>query len=108
MNFTATQIAEILEGDIVGNPDVEVSKLAKIEEGTEGTLTFLANPKYTHFIYDTKASVTIVNKDFETVMSPGIAMIIKSVNPADGNTLKLVDAFSFSLPKAALRELHAC
>ena len=65
MNFTATQIAGILEGDIVGNPDVEVSKLAKIEEGTEGTLTFLANPKYTHFIYDTKASVTIVNKDFE-------------------------------------------
>ena len=64
MKFTASQIAGILEGDIVGNPDVKVSKLAKIEEGTEGTLTFLANPKYTHFIYDTKASVTIVNKDF--------------------------------------------
>ena len=41
MKFTATQIAEILEGDIVGNPDVEVSKLAKIEEGTKGSLTFL-------------------------------------------------------------------
>jgi len=65
MKFTASQIAGILEGDIVGNPDIEVSKLAKIEEGSPGTLTFLANPKYTQFIYETKASVTIVNKDFE-------------------------------------------
>jgi UDP-3-O-[3-hydroxymyristoyl] glucosamine N-acyltransferase len=66
MKFTATQIAEILEGDIVGNPDVEVSKLAKIEEGTKGSLTFLANPKYTQYIYSTKASITIVNSDFKT------------------------------------------
>ena len=66
MKFTATQIAGILEGDIVGNPDVEVSKLSKIEEGTEGSLTFLANPKYKPFIYTTKASITIVNRDFES------------------------------------------
>lgn len=65
MKFNASQIAGILEGDIVGNPNVEVSKLAKIEEGTAGTLTFLANPKYTQFIYDTRASITIVNRDFE-------------------------------------------
>ena len=65
MKFTAQQIAGILEGDIVGNPDVEVSKLSKIEEGTEGSLTFLANPKYTPFIYSTRASITIVNKTFE-------------------------------------------
>ncbi len=65
MKFTASQIAGILEGDVVGDPDVEVSKLAKIEEGTEGSLTFLANPKYTPFIYSTKASITIVGKDFE-------------------------------------------
>ena len=64
MKFTATQIAGILEGDIIGNPDVEVSKLAKIEEGTTGALTFLANPKYTQYIYSTKASIIIVNKDF--------------------------------------------
>ena len=66
MKFTAQQIAGILEGDIVGNPDVEVSKLAKIEEGTEGSLTFLANPKYKPYIYSTEASITIVDKDFET------------------------------------------
>lgn len=65
MKFTAQQIAGILEGDIVGNPDVEVSKLSKIEEGTIGSLTFLANPKYKPYIYSTKASITIVNKDFQ-------------------------------------------
>ncbi|MFD0836265.1 UDP-3-O-(3-hydroxymyristoyl)glucosamine N-acyltransferase [Mariniflexile aquimaris] len=64
MKFTAQQIAGILEGDVVGNPDVEVSKLSKIEEGFKGSLTFLANPKYKHFIYNTKASITIVNKSF--------------------------------------------
>lgn len=65
MKFTAQQIAGILEGDIEGNPDVEVSKLSKIEEGTKGSLTFLANPKYTSYIYSTKASITIVNKTFK-------------------------------------------
>ncbi len=64
MKFTAQQIAGILEGDIVGNPNVEVSKLSKIEEGTQGSLTFLSNPKYTQYIYSTKASVAIVNKSF--------------------------------------------
>ena len=64
MNFTAQQIAEILEGDIVGNPNVEVSRLSKIEEGGKGSLTFLSNPKYNPFLYTTKASITIVNKSF--------------------------------------------
>lgn len=65
MKFTALQIAGILEGDVVGNPDAEVSKLSKIEEGFKGALTFLSNPKYTHYIYTTKASITIVNKSFK-------------------------------------------
>ncbi|NGX85002.1 UDP-3-O-(3-hydroxymyristoyl)glucosamine N-acyltransferase [Aequorivita sp. KMM 9714] len=64
MKFTAAQIAGILDGTVEGNESVEVSELSKIEEGSEGSLTFLANPKYTHFIYSTKASVTIVNNDF--------------------------------------------
>ena len=64
MKFTAAQIAGILEGEVVGNPDAEVFKLAKIEEGMEGSLTFLANPKYANFIYTTKATITIVNNDF--------------------------------------------
>ncbi|WP_394748738.1 UDP-3-O-(3-hydroxymyristoyl)glucosamine N-acyltransferase [Spongiimicrobium salis] len=64
MKFTASQIAGILEGEVEGNPEIAVDKLAKIEEGQSGSLTFLANPKYTPYIYTTKASITIVNKDF--------------------------------------------
>ncbi|MCJ7466074.1 MAG: UDP-3-O-(3-hydroxymyristoyl)glucosamine N-acyltransferase [Maribacter sp.] len=64
MVFTAGQIAGILDGEVEGNPEIAVHKLAKIEEGEMGSLTFLANPKYTSFIYTTKASITIVNKDF--------------------------------------------
>ncbi|RAR75361.1 UDP-3-O-(3-hydroxymyristoyl)glucosamine N-acyltransferase [Flavobacterium aciduliphilum] len=65
MKFTAKQIADILEGVVVGNPDAEVYKLAKIEEGTEGALTFLSNPKYQKYIYTTQATVAIVNNAFE-------------------------------------------
>jgi UDP-3-O-[3-hydroxymyristoyl] glucosamine N-acyltransferase len=64
MKFTADQIAGILEGEVIGNPAAVVFKLAKIEEGTEGSLTFLANPKYINFIYTTQATITIVNNDF--------------------------------------------
>lgn len=64
MKFTAEQIAEILEGTVYGNPKAEVSKLSKIEEGTEGSLTFLSNPKYESYIYSTKASIVIVNDTF--------------------------------------------
>lgn len=65
MKFTAEQIAGILEGEIVGNPKAEVDKLSKIEEGTKGSLTFLANPKYQQYIYSTEATIAIVNKSFE-------------------------------------------
>lgn len=65
MKFTAAQIAGILQGQVVGNPNAEVYKLSKIEEGTEGSLTFLANPKYTNYIYSTLATITIVSNTFE-------------------------------------------
>ena len=65
MKFTAAQIAVILEGEVEGNSEIEVSKLSKIEEGGPGSLSFLANPKYTQFIYTTKASIVIVNKIFK-------------------------------------------
>ena len=76
MKFTAEQIAEILEGKVEGNPEAEVSELAKIEEGGEGSLTFLSNPKYTSFLYTTNASITIVNDDFE-VEQPVNTTLIK-------------------------------
>lgn len=65
MKFTAEQIAGILEGEVVGNPNAEVYKLAKIEEGIEGSLTFLSNPKYQNYIYSSQATIIIVNKNFE-------------------------------------------
>jgi UDP-3-O-[3-hydroxymyristoyl] glucosamine N-acyltransferase len=64
MEFSARQIAELLGGTIEGNQDVTVSNLAKIEEGTPGTLTFLANPAYTQYIYKTGASLAIVRNTF--------------------------------------------
>ncbi len=64
MKFTAKQISDILEGEVEGNPNEEVFKLSKIEEGEKGSLTFLSNPKYTSFLYTTNASVAIVNKNF--------------------------------------------
>ena len=64
MNFSAAQIAEILGGKVEGDESVEVHKLSKIEEGEPNSLTFLANPKYTSFIYDTQASIVIVQDDF--------------------------------------------
>ena len=65
MKFTAEQIAGILDGEVIGNPNAEVYKLAKIEEGIKGSLTFLSNPKYQNYIYSTQATITIVNKNFE-------------------------------------------
>jgi UDP-3-O-[3-hydroxymyristoyl] glucosamine N-acyltransferase len=65
LKFTAEQIAGILEGTVIGDSNVEVSTLSKIEEGKKGSLTFLANPKYKSYIYSTAASITIVNNDFE-------------------------------------------
>ena len=65
MKFTAIQIAGILGGEVEGDENVEVSELSKIEEGTVGSLTFLANPKYEPYLYKTEASITIVDKDLE-------------------------------------------
>jgi UDP-3-O-[3-hydroxymyristoyl] glucosamine N-acyltransferase len=65
MEFTAKQIADLLNGTIEGDVNAKVNRLSKIEEGKEGSLTFLANPKYTPYIYSTSASIVIVNKDFQ-------------------------------------------
>ncbi|HJA86528.1 MAG TPA: UDP-3-O-(3-hydroxymyristoyl)glucosamine N-acyltransferase [Candidatus Bacteroides avicola] len=64
MEFSAKQIAEYIHGEIVGDEQAKVHTFAKIEEGVPGALTFLANPKYTPYIYDTQASIVLVNRDF--------------------------------------------
>jgi UDP-3-O-[3-hydroxymyristoyl] glucosamine N-acyltransferase len=65
MEFSAGQIAALLGGTVEGDENVMVSNLSKIEEGVVGTLSFLANPKYTNYIYDTNASIVIVNNSLE-------------------------------------------
>jgi UDP-3-O-[3-hydroxymyristoyl] glucosamine N-acyltransferase len=65
MEFTAQVIADFLQGNIEGDPGAKVTTVAKIEEANEGTLAFLANPKYTKYLYQTEASIVLINKDFE-------------------------------------------
>lgn len=65
MQFTASQIAVLAGGVVEGNGDVAISSFAKIEEGRPGAISFLANPKYTHFIYTTQSSAVLVSKAFE-------------------------------------------
>ncbi len=92
MEFTAEQIAGILEGEIQGDPQITVSTLAKIEEGTQGALTFLANPKYKQYIYTTQASITIVNKDF--VPEKEITTTLIKVEDAYKSFSKLLDYYN--------------
>ncbi|EKT2072714.1 UDP-3-O-(3-hydroxymyristoyl)glucosamine N-acyltransferase [Flavobacterium psychrophilum] len=92
MKFTAEQIAEILEGEIFGNPKATVFKLSKIEEGTEGCLTFLANSKYTNYIYDTKASIVIVNRTF--VPDNEISTTLIKVEDAYKSFAKLLEFYN--------------
>ena len=96
MKFTAKQIAQILEGEIEGNPEAEVSRLSKIEEGINGSLTFLSNPKYNSYLYTTKASVAIVNHDI--IIEKPIETTLIKVKNADLAMAKLLDAFTLEAP----------
>lgn len=102
MKFTASQIATFLGGEVVGNPNVEVSNFSKIEEGQSGTLTFLANPKYTPYIYITKADIVLVNADFEAD-KPIEATLIKVPN-AYAALAKLMELANQSTPQKLGKE----
>ena len=92
MKFTAQQIAEILNGEIVGNADIEVNSLAKIEEGKKGDLCFLANEKYTSHIYTTSASIVIVNASF--IVDTEIAPTLIKVEDAYSSFSQLLKMFN--------------
>ncbi len=92
MKFTAEQIAGILEGEVIGNANAEVSTLSKIEEGVEGSLTFLSNPKYQNYIYTTKASITIVNKSF--VADAPVETTLIKVDDAYASFTKLLEFYN--------------
>ena len=92
MKFKAQQIADILEGDIIGNPNEEVSKLSKIEEGEKGSLTFLSNPKYNSYLYTTNASVAIVNKSL--VLEKEVKTTLIKVDDAYKSFSKLLEFYN--------------
>lgn len=93
MKFTASQIAAATGGTIDGDESAAVSTFAKIEDAQEGAITFLANPKYTHFIYDTNASIVLVRKDFEPE-KPVKSTLIRVDDPYAtlSHLLQMVDA----------------
>ena len=92
MEFTATTIAGFLKGEIEGNPDIKVNTIAKIEEGQSGALSFLANPKYEHYMYETKSSIVLVNKSFVPSGSVGATLIrVENAYEAFASLLRLVD-----------------
>ncbi len=80
MEFKAAQIAALIAGDVEGNPEASVNTFSKIEEAREGSITFLANPKYTHYIYSTEASIVLVSRDF-VATEPVKATLIRVDNP---------------------------
>lgn len=92
MEFTAEQIAGLLNGQIEGNPNVIITKLSKIEEGVEGSISFLSNPKYTHYIYTTKASLIIVNKDL--VLTAPVSATLVRVESSEAAFAKLLELYN--------------
>lgn len=97
MEFSAKQIAEFIHGVIVGDENATVHTFAKIEEGVPGAISFLSNPKYTHYIYETKSTIVLVNKDFEPER-PVNATLIK-VDNAYESVAKLLTLYEMSKPK---------
>ncbi|MFL9483375.1 UDP-3-O-(3-hydroxymyristoyl)glucosamine N-acyltransferase [Chitinophagaceae bacterium LWZ2-11] len=92
MKFTCQQIADLLQGQIEGDATVTVNKLAKIEEGIPGSISFLANPLYTPYLYTTNASIVIINKDF-VLTAPVTATLIR-VDKAENAFSKLLEMYN--------------
>ena len=97
MEFSAKQIAEYIQGVIEGDENATVHTFAKIEEGIPGAISFLSNPKYTHYIYDTQSSIVLVNKDFAPEKEVKATLI--RVDNAYESLAKLLNLYEMSKPK---------
>lgn len=97
MEFTARQIADFIGGHVEGNEQATVHTFAKIEEGKEGAITFLSNPKYTQYIYDTKATIVLVNNDLH-LEKPVAATLIRVENAYEC-VAKLMQMYAAAMPK---------
>ena len=104
MEFSAEQIAGILNGEILGDAEVKVNDLAKIEEGKKGTLSFLSNPKYEEYIYTTGSSICIVNKTFEPSKALPEKLTLIKVEDAYSCFAKLLELYGNLYKKEAVIE----
>jgi UDP-3-O-[3-hydroxymyristoyl] glucosamine N-acyltransferase len=92
MEFTAKQVADLLQGQIEGDAGVVVSKLSKIEEGVPGSISFLANPLYTPYLYSTEASLVIINADF--VLTAPVSATLIRVASAENAFARLLEIYN--------------
>ena len=93
MEFTAKQIAQFIEGRIEGDENATVNTFAKIEEGTPGAISFLSNPKYTHYIYDTKSSIVLIDENVELEHPVSTTLIrVKNAYECVAKLLQLYDS----------------
>lgn len=115
MEFTAKQIAELIGGRVEGNEAAAVHTFAKIEEGTEGAISFLSNPKYIHYLYDTQSTIVLINEDVELEHSVKPTLIrVKNAYESVARLLQLyesmkprkqgIDSLAFISPKATIGE----
>lgn len=97
MEFTAKQIAELIQGRVEGDENVAINTFAKIEEGKAGAISFLSNPKYLHYIYETKSSVVLINEDV-ALEKPVSATLIRVKNAYE-SVAKLLQLYESMKPK---------
>ena len=97
MEFTARQIAQVINGEIIGNENVTVNSFSKIEEGKPGSISFLANPKYTHYIYNTEASIVLIDKN--AILEKPVETTLIKVDNAYECIAKLLQMYEATKPK---------
>lgn len=97
MEFSALEIATFLNGEIIGDPNIKINNVSKIEDGKPGTLSFLANLKYESFLYETNASVVLINADF--VPSSEVKATLIKVKDAYAALSSLLDLYVKSVPE---------
>ena len=113
MEFTAKQIAELIGGKVEGNEQAAVSSFAKIEEGQKGAISFLSNPKYTHYIYETQSTIVLLNEDVELERPVSATLIrVKNAYESVARLLQIyesmkprrtgIDSQAFISPKAQI------
>ena len=115
MEFTAQQIAQFVQGRVEGDENATVNTFAKIEEGKEGAISFLSNPKYTHYVYETKSSIVLIDETVELEHPVSTTLIrVKNAYECVAKLLQMyesmkpkktgIDSLAFVSPKAKVAE----